>query len=132
MGLNPFIDPRKRTFWVLAPVRVRFVVRSKRHVVKPIGSVWIRIGERPTVIRALLYVDEFVRRMVVNVGGNQYPVVVQSAALPTVVEWVEDVIGFVDRGPKLIRTWDKCEPFGVADPSGEDLPHCCRPGRTDR
>ena len=34
-----------------------------------------RIGKWPTVIRALLYVNKFVRRMVVNVGGDQFPVV---------------------------------------------------------
>ena len=83
------------------------VVRSEKHVVKTIWSVWVRIGGWPTVVPALLYVNEFVRRMVVNVGGNQFPIVDRSAALPTVVERVENVIGFVDRGPKLIRTRDK-------------------------
>jgi hypothetical protein len=65
-------------------------------------------------------VNELVRRMVINVRGNSFSVIDRSAALPTVVERIENVIRFVDCRPKLIDPRDKREPFGVADPAGED------------
>ena len=122
MSLNPFINPRKHALGIFAPIRVRFVIRSERHVVEPIWSVWIRISEWPTVIRALLHVNEFVRRMVVNVAGDRLPVVDRSAPLPAVPERIANVIRFVNCCPKLIRTRDKREPFGIADPAGQDFP----------
>src|SRR5580693_8740795 len=122
MSLNSFVNPRKHALGIFAPIPVRFVIRSERHVVEPIWSIWIRIGEWPTVIRSLLYVNEFIRRMIVNVRGNPFSVIDRPAVLPTVPERIENVIRFVDGCPELVRTRDKREPFGIADSAGEDSP----------
>jgi hypothetical protein len=94
MSLNPFIDPRKHALRISAPIRVHFVIRSESHVVEPIRN-YLDSDWRPTVIRAVLHVYEFVRRMVINVRGDRFSVIHRSSALPAVPERIENVIRFV-------------------------------------
>jgi len=74
------------------------------------------------VIRTFLNEDEFVRRMVIDVRDNPFSVVDRSAVPPAIPEWIENVIGFVDCCPKLIRTRDKRESLGIPNSPSEDFP----------
>src|SRR5208282_4021720 len=120
MSLDPFVDARKHFLWIPAPVRACFIVWSEWHIVATIRSVRLRIGKRPAIIRSLLHVDQFVRRMIINVGGNQLSIIDRTAVAPTVPKGVANVVQFVDCRPELVCPRNEIQPFRVTYTAGKN------------
>src|SRR6202022_3758176 len=119
MRLNSFINGPERIGWKTAPVRIGFEIRIERHVVQSL--VRIRIRERPSIIRTFSDLDEFVRRMIVDVGLQHSAIIALLTSIPSISKWVTDVVAFIYDGPQFARSWDERQAFGIPDTACKDL-----------
>ena len=59
--------------------------------------------------------DESVRRMIVDIACDAFPVIIRAASLPASVEWKSNIVGPVDYCPQCVCARSKTDPFRITD-----------------
>src|SRR6516225_481508 len=59
--------------------------------------------------------DESVRRMIVDIACDAFPVIIRAASLPASVKWKSNIVGSVDYCPQCFCARSKTAPFRVTD-----------------